>query len=74
MVKAELTGRAQRQVFYTLQGAEFVIEGWRQHDDTIRRHSSFGYVPPAPEVVLAGCATLTSSAGHPSRGATPIVH
>jgi transposase InsO family protein len=29
-----------------------VIEGWRKHYNTVRPHSSLGYVPPAPEVVL----------------------
>jgi putative transposase len=29
-----------------------VIESWRKHDNNVRPHSSFGYHPPAPEVVL----------------------
>jgi hypothetical protein len=29
-----------------------VIESWRKHDNNVRPHSSRGYHPPAPEVVL----------------------
>ena len=38
-----------REVFYTLQGAQVLIEWWRQHYNTIRPHSALGYPPPAPE-------------------------
>jgi hypothetical protein len=34
------------EIFTTLKEAQILIEGWRQ-----RPHSSFGYKPPAPEVV-----------------------
>lgn len=40
------------EIFYSLREAEIVIEGWRQHYNTKRPHSSLGYRPPAPEVVL----------------------
>ena len=41
-----------REVFYTLQEAQEIIEGWRQEYNTFRPHSSLGYRPPAPGVVL----------------------
>jgi len=40
------------EIFYTLAEAKAVIEGWRRHYNTLRPHSSLGYRPPAPEVVL----------------------
>lgn len=40
------------EIFYTLKEAQIVIENWRQHYNTIRPHSSLGYVPPAPEAIL----------------------
>ena len=56
------------EVFSTLQEAKVVIEGWRRHDNTIRPHSSLGYVPPAPEVVLWPAALP-----RPAPPATPAV-
>ncbi|MFC5483393.1 IS3 family transposase [Microvirga aerilata] len=40
------------EIFYTLKEAQIVIECWRRHYNTVRPHSSLGYRPPAPEVVL----------------------
>ncbi len=40
------------EIFYTLKEAQTVIESWRRHYNTVRPHSSLGYKPPAPEVVL----------------------
>ncbi len=40
------------EVFNTLAEAKVLIEPWRRHYNTIRPHSSLGYRPPAPEVVL----------------------
>ena len=40
------------EVFYTLKEAGVVIEQWRRHYNSIRPHSSLGYRPPAPEVVI----------------------
>jgi len=40
------------EIFYTLREAQVIIEGWRQEYNTFRPHSSLGYRPPAPEVVL----------------------
>jgi putative transposase len=36
------------EIFYSLAEARIVIEGWRQHYNTKRPHSSLGYRPPAP--------------------------
>jgi putative transposase len=40
------------EIFYSLAEARVVVESWRQHYNTVRPHSSLGYKPPAPEVVL----------------------
>lgn len=39
------------EIFYTLNEAKILIEGWRLHYNTRRPHSSLGYRPPAPEAV-----------------------
>lgn len=39
------------EIFYTLNEAKIVIEAWRRHYNTVRPHSSLGYLPPAPEVI-----------------------
>jgi len=39
------------EIFYSLAEARIVIEGWRQHYNTLRPHSSPGTKPPAPEVM-----------------------
>ena len=39
------------EIFYTLQEAQVIIEGWRREYNTFRPHSSLGYRPPAPETV-----------------------
>ena len=40
------------EIFYTLKEAQIVIENWRQHYNTVRPHSSLGYIPPAPQTIL----------------------
>ena len=48
--------------FDTLLEAKVLIERWRQHFNTVRPHSSLGYVLPAPETNRAGLkatSTLT---------------
>ena len=40
------------EIFYTLQEAKVLIEAWRRHYNTVRPHSSLGYRPPVPEVLL----------------------
>ncbi len=40
------------EIFYSLAEARVVIEGWRQHYNTVRPHSSLGYKPPAPSAKI----------------------
>lgn len=40
------------EIFYSLREAQIMIEEWRHHYNTVRPHSSLGYKPPAPEVIL----------------------
>ena len=50
------------EVFNTLAEARVLIEQWRVHYNTVRPHSSLGYRPPAPEVVVSG---MTMPPGRP---------
>ena len=56
------------EIFYTLKEAQIVIENWRRHYNTVRPHSSLGYRPPAPEIVLWPAAQP-----QPAPPATPAV-
>ena len=40
------------EIFYTLKEAKILIEQWRELYNTIRPHSSLGYLPPAPKTIL----------------------
>ena len=40
------------EIFCILQEARVLIEAWRPQYSTIRPHSSLGYRPPAPEVLI----------------------
>lgn len=40
------------EIFYTLKEAKIMIESWRRHYNTVRPHSSLGYRPPAPQVIV----------------------
>ncbi|QEE37586.1 IS3 family transposase [Methylobacterium sp. WL1] len=63
------------EVFYTLKEASVVIEQWRRHYNSIRPHSSLGYQPPAPEVVI--WLTEPSGSGplaHPAIVTRPTMH
>ena len=51
-----------REIFYSLREAEILIESWRVHYNTERPHSSLGYRPPAPEVVLWPASPALGSA------------
>lgn len=51
------------EIFFTLKEARIVIEGWRQHYNTVRPHSSLGYRPPAPE---------TTTRPWPPSGSAPL--
>jgi transposase InsO family protein len=46
-----------REIFTTLKEAKVLIEQWRQEYNHIRPHSSLGYRPPAPEVIMSGALT-----------------
>ena len=41
----------RRDIFYSLQEAKVLIEQWRREYNTVRLHSSLGYLPPAPEAI-----------------------
>jgi transposase InsO family protein len=41
-----------REVFDTLLEAKVLVERWRREYNHIRQHSSLGYRPPAPEVII----------------------
>ena len=40
-----------REIFYNLKEAKVLIENWRKEYNTVRPHSSLGYMPPAPETI-----------------------
>ena len=40
------------EMFYALKEASVVVEQWRRHYNSLQAHSSLGYQPPAPEVVI----------------------
>jgi putative transposase len=63
------------EIFYTLKEAKIVIEEWRRHYNTIRPHSSLGYRPPAPEVVLWPAAQPgPASPATPALAPKPVMH
>jgi putative transposase len=41
-----------REIFYSLKEAQVLIEQWRRHYNEVRPHSSLGYRPPAPQVIV----------------------
>ena len=41
----------RREIFYSLQEAKVLIEQWRREYNTVRPHSSLGYLPPASEAI-----------------------
>jgi transposase InsO family protein len=41
-----------REIFDTLEEAKVLVERWRVEYNQIRPHSSLGYRPPAPEVII----------------------
>jgi transposase InsO family protein len=47
---------------YTLKEAKIVIVAWRRHYNTVRPHSSLGYRPPAPEVLVWPTEPLAQNA------------
>jgi len=59
------------EIFYSLKEARIVIEGWRRHYNEVRPHSSLGYRPPAPAVLLPKRPAAQSLPAPP--GAQPLV-
>ena len=53
--------------FSTLHEAQVLIERWRRHYNTVRPHSSLGYRPPAPEVILPPASTPAYAALRPAQ-------
>ena len=51
------------EVFNALLEARVPIEQWRAHYNRLRPHSSLGYRPPAPEVVVSGMAMPPGNPG-----------
>jgi len=51
------------EIFDTLLEAKVLIERWRRDYNTIRPHSSLGYVPPAPEAFFP--CSQSSATPHP---------
>lgn len=63
------------ELFYSLAEARIVIEGWRQHYNTRRPHSSLGYRPPAPiAVVWPPAQTQPASSATSTVAAKPTMH
>ncbi|MER2509325.1 MAG: integrase core domain-containing protein [Amaricoccus sp.] len=56
-------------MFYSLAEAKIVIERWRRHYNTLRPHSSLGYMPPAPAALLWPGAPASSTVAE-----KPIMH
>ena len=54
-----------REIFYSLKEAQILIEQWRRHYNEIRPHSSLGYRPPAPQVIVSGNKTKEFKGGFP---------
>lgn len=51
-----------REISFTLQEAQVIIEMWRREYNTFRPHSSLGYRPPAPEA-MSYSQTIGTEAG-----------
>ena len=61
------------EIFYSLKEAQIMIETWRRHYNTKRPHSSLGYRPPAPEVVLGPASPASSGARPATQTMAPVV-
>ncbi|WP_088653036.1 IS3 family transposase [Marinibacterium profundimaris] len=63
------------EIFYSLAEAKIIIESWRRHYNTRRPHSSLGYKPPAPVVVLWPASPPgTASPATPAVAPRPVMH
>jgi putative transposase len=64
------------EVFNNLAEAQVLIGQWWVHYKTTRRHSSLGYKPPAPEMIMPGGAKPMPHPGSNGSSAPsmPMVH
>jgi transposase InsO family protein len=65
----------EREMFDTMLEAKVLIERWRKHYNTVRPHSSLGYLPPAPEAIQPrpfASATPQQTAGAGRKGLPSI--
>ena len=63
------------EIFYSLEEAKVIIEGWRRHYNTERPHSSLGYRPPAPEALVWPAPNPGSaSPATPTLAPGPVMH
>jgi len=53
-----------REVFTTLMEAKVLVESWRKEYNEIRPHSSLGYRPPAPRVIMSEYRQPTTTTLH----------
>jgi len=58
------------EIFNTLAEAKVLIEQWRVHYNTVRPHSSLGYRPPAPDVIMSRAPAAATDPG-PAGSAQP---
>lgn len=56
------------EIFYSLKGAQVIVESWRRHYNTVRPHGSLGYKAPAAEVFVPA---MVMRAAQQSRPAAP---
>ncbi len=59
------------ELLNSLAEARVVIEQWRTHYNTVRPHSSLGYRPPAPGVLLAEMPMLKGCPAPPGSPPPP---
>ena len=59
------------EVFNSLAKAKMLIEQWRVPYNTACPHSSLGYKPPAPEVIMPGGTKPMSHPGSNGSSAPP---
>jgi len=52
-----------REIFYTLDEAQVLIERWRHHYNTRRPHSALGYKVPVPEAIKPRIILTKMAAG-----------
>ena len=55
------------EMFFSLAEAQVMIEAWRRHFNTVRPHSSLGYLPPAPETTILPGGGIAPWATAPAR-------